>query len=715
MSVATVRAETALEDDPRAALLSLVSAEFAVERGHPLPLGATLRRRGINFAVVSAHASWVSLILYPPGSTTPAVELPLDPCTNRTGDVWHAFVAGLDPGVEYAFRAGREPQEQDETAKPETAPPVHRFDPRCELLDPFAKAVAGAAEWGGQPPPGARIRPRRARAVDDDFDWEFDQPLNRHLADSVIYELHVRGFTADASSGVKSPGTFRGLAEKVPYLAELGVTAIELLPVTEFEESDSTLLDPATGERLRNLWGYQPLALFAPRSAYAATGAAGGEVGEFKTLVKTCHRAGIEVILDLVFNHTGEGSEAGPTVSLRGLDNSIYYMVDPATGSYLDFSGCGNTLNCNHPVMRNLVLSCLRYWVTEMHVDGFRFDLASVLGRGRDGAVLSNPPLLEMIAGDPVLAHTKLIAEAWDAAGLYQVGSFPNWGRWAEWNGRFRDDLRRFLRGEPGTTGSLATRLAGSADLYQGGGREPFHSVNFVTSHDGFTLADLVSYEHKHNLGNGEQDRDGDTNNLSWNCGAEGPTGDPSVRALRSRQRKTFLLLLLAAQGVPMLLAGDERGRSQRGNNNAYCQDNEISWLTWELDADAAELLRFTRGLLAFRRRHASLRRRDYGEGERWVHWQGRLRDTPDWSPESRCLGMHLPGGNEADVMVLANSDSAAVLCELPLLADRHWRLAADSAQPAPADLSPDGSEPLLAEPFLYLVAPHSAVLLVGR
>ena len=400
-------------------------------------------------------------------------------------------------------------------------------------------------------------------------------------------------------------------------------------------------------------------------------------------------------------------------------------MVDPATGRYLDFSGCGNTLNCNHPVVRNFVMGCLRYWVTEMHVDGFRFDLASVLGRGRDGAVLANPPLLEMIAGDPVLAHTKLIAEAWDAAGLYQVGTFPNWGRWAEWNGRFRDDLRSFLRGDPDCAGRLATRLAGSADLYQHGGREPFHSVNFVTSHDGFTLADLVSYERKHNLANGEEDRDGDTNNLSWGCGAEGPSDDPAVAALRRRQRKSFLLLLLTAQGVPMLLAGDERGRSQRGNNNAYCQDNEISWLDWELTADGAELLRFTRGLLAFRRRHPGLRRRSFGEGESWVHWQGPRRNAPDWSPGTRFLGMHLPGksagtsagGDDADedVMVLANAGGEAVLCELPAIGGRRWHLAADSSLPSPADLNPDGAEPLLAEVSTYPVAPHSTVLLVGR
>jgi len=683
---------------PRTTLLDLISADFAVERGHPLPLGATLRRGGINFAVVSAHASWVSLLLYPPGAPAPVVEFPLDPRTNRTGDVWHAFVAGLDPGVEYAFRAGCEPN---------PAPHLNRFDPECELLDPFARSVAGAAAWGGAPPPGHRVRPRRARVVDDDYPWEFDQPLNHHLADSVIYELHVRGFTAHASSGVAAPGTFRGLAEKVPFLKDLGVTAVELLPVTEFEES--------TGEEnqapRRNFWGYQPLALFAPRAAYAF--AAGGEVAEFKALVQTCHAAGIEVILDMVFNHTGEGGEDGPTVSLRGLDNQTYYMADPATGRYLDFSGCGNTLNCNHPIVRNLVLSCLRYWVTEMHVDGFRFDLASVLGRGRDGVVLANPPLLEMIAGDPVLAHTKLIAEAWDAAGLYQVGNFPNWGRWAEWNGRFRDDLRRFLRGEPGCTGPLATRLAGSADLYQGGGREPFHSVNFVTSHDGFTLADLVSYEHKHNLANGEENRDGDSNNLSWNSGAEGPSADPAVAALRRRRMKSFLLLLLTAQGVPMLLAGDERGRSQRGNNNAYCQDNEISWLDWRLGREAVELLRFTRGLLAFRKRHAALRRRSY-DGGTWVRWQGPRRNVPDWSPESRFLGMHLPGGREADVMVLASSGGEPVHCELPLLRERRWRLAADSALSAPADLNPEGTEPLLLDPATYTVAPHAAVLLIG-
>ena len=494
----------------------MITSELSVERGIAVPLGASLVRGGVNFAVYSRRATAVTLVLFAPAGAEPLLEVPLDPRIHRTGDVWHVSVGGLNSGFEYGFRVDG------------PAAPRNHFDPRLVLIDPYARALAGGERWRDP-----ETQHRRGIAVSADFDWGLDQPLNRPLADTVIYEMHVRGFTQDPASGVAWPGTFAGIFEKIPYLVDLGVTAVELMPITEFDELNTPgVVNPLTGERLVNYWGYHPIAFFAPKASYASEAKAGCAVQEFKQLVRALHAAGIEVILDLVFNHTGEGRRIDPTVSLRGIDNATYYIADPVTGEYRDYTGCGNTLNCNHPVVRDLVLDCLRYWVTEMHVDGFRFDLASVLARGPEGEVLAEPPLLERISGDPVLAQTKLIAEAWDAAGLYQVGSFPSWGRWAEWNGRFRDDVRRFVKGDAGMVGALASRLAGSPDLYRADGRSAHHSINFITSHDGFTLADLVSYNVKHNEANGEQSRDGNDQNDSWNCGWEGDRRAPGGRAL---------------------------------------------------------------------------------------------------------------------------------------------------------------------------------------
>ena len=430
------------------------------------------------------------------------------------------------------------------------------------------------------------------------------------LRDSIIYELHVRGFTRHPSSQVRCPGTFKGVTEKIPYLKRLGITAVELMPVTEFNENETTFVNPQTGERLKNFWGYSPLSFFAPKSGYSSDLEA--PLNEFRDMVKALHRAGIEVILDIVYNHTAEGGADGPTTSFRGIDNTIYYLLDPWTRAYLNFSGCGNTCNCNHPIVRNLIMDALRWWVVDMHVDGFRFDLASILGRDANGQVLANPPVVEMIAEDPVLADTKIIAEAWDAAGLYQVGNFSPHHRWAEWNGRFRDDVRAFMCGHPGMVPALATRIAGSSDLYQRHGRRPCNSINFITSHDGFTLADLVSYNEKHNLSNGENNRDGDNHNLSWNSGVEGPTTDKKILALRSRRIRTMAVILLLSQGVPMLVAGDEFGRSQQGNNNAWCQDNAISWLDWSLAEKNREQVRFFRKLIQLRKSHPIFRRDDF-------------------------------------------------------------------------------------------------------
>jgi isoamylase len=690
-------------------LLDAVTADFAVLRGHPQPFGVSLLAGGINFAVFSRHATALILVLFRPGDPEPLVEFPFDPQINRTGDVWHIALQGLVPGFEYGYRAARECSD---------ASPIHRFDVGQVLLDPYARAVSGPSLWRTATRCAFRQGNWRSLLVDDTFDWGHDRPLNYHLADSVIYEMHVRGFTRDASSGVSHPGTFRGVIEKIPYLQELGITAVELLPVTEFDEADNYRRNPLTGEPLHNFWGYHPLSFFAPKAAYAVELAAGAQVREFKEMVKALHAAGIEVILDMVFNHTGEGNQQGRTLSLRGLDNSVYYIVDPQSGAYANYSGCGNTVNCNHPVVRDLIIDALCYWVTEMRVDGFRFDLASILGRGSDGAVLTNPPLLERIAGNPVLADTKLIAEAWDAAGLYQVGTFPNFGRWAEWNGKFRDDLRRFVRGDQGMVPVLATRLAGSSDLYQDDGRAPFHSINFVTSHDGFTLADLVSYAQKHNQANGEYGADGDDHNFSANHGCEGATDDPVIGALRARQVYNFATLLVLAHGVPMLLAGDEMARTQGGNNNAWCQDNATSWLDWTRLAANRELFDFFRNLIAFRKRYSLLRPRHFeGEesGERRLTWHGSRLHHPDWSADSHALGMHLQGApEEAEVYLIASAALDDADFDLPGPdPQRPWRRFVDTTLADGRASCPPGEEAPLPGQTHYRVRGRSVVVLV--
>ena len=682
-----------------------------VSRGSPLPLGATLVRDGVNFAIFSRNARSVTLALFDGDDDFPSCEIPLDIRFNRTGNVWHCFVKGLEPGVRYGYRMDRWHNSN---------PRMHRYDPEIVLLDPYAKAISGRSSWAQER--DTRYDQRRGIVTVDGFDWGADQPLNIALSETVIYELHVRGFTRDPSAGVAKPGTFAGLIAKIPYLKDLGITAVELLPVHEFEELDSDRLNPETGERLVNYWGYQPISFFAPNAAYSSWKTGGGPVHEFKQLVKSMHEARIEVILDVVFNHTAEGNDLGPTFSFRGIDNSIYYTLDPGTGDYLNYSGCGNTMNCNHPVVREFITESLRYWVMEMHVDGFRFDLASILGRGQDGSVLQNPPLLETLAHDPILANTKLIAEAWDAAGLYQVGTFPAWSRWAEWNGKFRDDVRRFVRSEPGMVSALATRLVGSPDLYQTSRREPYHSINFVTCHDGFTLADLVSYDGKHNEPNGENGRDGSNENLSWNCGSEGPTSSQAISDLRNRQVKNFATILLLADGVPMLLAGDEFGRTQQGNNNAYCQDNEISWIDWSLRRQNAGLHRFFKLLIAFRRQHPLLRTTSYrsltGHEARRIEWNGVRLGQPDWSYESRSLALHLSGlsvnGTEDHIYFIANSHWEKHEFELPNTGLR-WRRFVDTSLDTPDDVTDLGGEQPLIDSHSYTVGPRSSVVLIGR
>ncbi|MFD6984562.1 glycogen debranching protein, partial [Streptomyces sp. NPDC059956] len=561
----------------------------------------------------------------------------------------------------------------------------------------------------------------RSRVCLQDFDWGDDTPLGIPAEDLVVYETHVRGFTRHPSSQVTAPGTFAGLREKIPYLKELGINCIELLPVFEFDESDNPRTNPETGEQLFDYWGYNTVSFFAPKAGYAATGRYGMQGDEFRTLIKDLHAAGIEVILDVVFNHTAEGNEHGPTISFKGLDNATYYMLTPE-GYYFNFSGTGNTVNCNHPVVRNFVLDCLRHWVADYHIDGFRFDLAAILGRSPDGTPLPNPPLLELLAYDPVLRHTKLIAEAWDAGGLYEVGNFPAYGRWAEWNGKYRDTVRSFLKGDPGVTGELATRLAGSPDLYSSRGTSA--SVNFLTAHDGFSLADLVSYNDKHNEANGEGNNDGGNDNASWNCGAEGPTDDPEVAALRLRQMKNALAILFTSQGIPMLLSGDEVARTQQGNNNTYCQDNELSWFDWSQVDENSELLRFTREMIAFRKHHRELRSTSHPTGQLRdslglpdISWHGERAWQPDWSAESRLLAVARCGTGDDDVVYAAmNSHWEAHDLELPALpGGRSWHLFADTGAEAPYDIRTPGAELELENAGKYLIGPRSVVILVGR
>ncbi|WP_407779908.1 glycogen debranching protein [Actinophytocola sp.] len=688
-------------------------AGLPVRPGRPVPFGATLVPGGVNFSVYSNNATGITLVLYRPGEAESWAELEF-PDSFRTGGVYAMTVFGLDPeAVEYCYRAHGpfKPDEGD------------WFDARQALIDPYGTMLSGRERWGA---PGG---PWRSRIAPADFDWEDDRPLRIPQEDLVVYELHVRGFTAHPSSGVNAPGMFAGLVEKIGYLASLGVNCVELMPVFEFDERDNTRTDPTTGSPLFDFWGYNTVGFFAPKAGYAATGQHGMQADELKNTVKQLHRAGIEVVLDVVFNHTAEGNQLGPTLSFRGLDNRVYYMLTPDR-HYYNFSGTGNTLNCNHPVVRGFVLDCLRYWVAEYHVDGFRFDLAAILGRSQDGAPLANPPLLEALAHDPVLRDCKLIAEAWDAGGLFQVGSFPAYQRWAEWNGRYRDALRRFLKGDVGATAEMATRYVGSPDLYTG--RGTVASVNFVTAHDGFTLHDLVSYHHKHNEANGEDNQDGEHDNHSWNCGHEGPTENHHVLALRGRQMRNALLMLLTSHGIPMLLAGDEMARTQRGNNNAYCHDGELSWVDWSLADSNADLVRFTRDVIAFRRAHPCLRRRRHPTGHTHdrmfpdVSWHGVHAWTPDWSPHSRlfacmlCEGDDAGGGDgrvEADdcVYVAANGHWEAHRLELPELpAGWLWRRFADTSAPPQEDSCRPGEETALADQAAVRVGPRSVVVLVA-
>ncbi len=565
--------------------------------GRVLPFGATLESDGgVNFSIFSKEATGCTLVLFKHGQKKPWIEIPF-PDEFRIGNVYTMLVYGINTETtEYGYRF-------DGPYEPEKG---LRFDKTKVLLDPYAKSVSGRSVWGKGKDPSDPFQ-HRGQIIMEDYLWNGDKPLEIESSDLIIYEMHIRSFTAHESSNVKYRGTYSGVIEKIPYLKELGVNCVELMPIFEFDEFENSR--EINGKRLYNYWGYSTVDFFAPKAGYAAAALFGMEADELKSMIKRLHENGIEVILDVVFNHTAEGNENGPYISYRGIDNRTYYLLTPE-GWYYNFSGCGNTMNCNDPVVRNVVLDCLRYWVSTYHVDGFRFDLASILSRGEDGAPMIDPPLLDSIAHDAVLGKSLLIAEAWDAGGLYQVGSFPSWGRWAEWNGRYRDCLRRFIKGDAECAPEMYQRIKGSLDMY--GSRTSDASVNFVTCHDGFTLYDLVSYNEKHNEANGEDNRDGSNDNNSWNCGVEGETSDPEILSLRYRQMKNMLTVLLTSRGIPMLYSGDEFANTQWGNNNAYCQDNEISWINWSDLKKNEEIYDYTRRLIAFRKAHPVLRASRY-------------------------------------------------------------------------------------------------------
>jgi len=681
---------------------------------YPLPYGAIVHEGGVQFAVFSRSATAMKVLLYDKlEDTEPADAIEFDRDLNRWGDVWSIFVPGLKPGQLYHFQA-------DGPWDPDRG---QRFNPQARLIDPYAKALAGEF----MPAPDGILRPPRCVVIEEDFDWQGDRHLRRGLAETVIYEMHVRGFTRDESSGVRNPGSYLGVIEKIPYLQSLGVTAVELMPIHEFSS-----IDPFGNRPPRaNYWGYDTMSFFSPHRGYKVGKQPGAQVHEFKEMVLALHKAGIEVILDVVFNHTAEGNEYGPTFSFKGLENRVYYMLENGGRNYRNYSGCGNTVNGNHPTVREMIFHCLRHWVHNYHVDGFRFDLASILSRNRDGNLVPNPPLVETIAEDPLLADTKIIAEAWDAAGAYQVGTFGSL-RWAEWNGRYRDDVRQFWRGDPHQVGGLATRLAGSSDLYQPSGRRPYHSINFITSHDGFPLSDLVSYNYKHNEANGEDNRDGDNNNYSYNYGVEGPTWHKSIEKVRERQIKNFLTTLMLSQGVPMLLAGDEIRRTQQGNNNAYCQDTSLSWFDWRLTQTNKGLLRFVQALIAFRRSEATVRQENFLTGRARrdgelpdLSWFGAEGGWVDWyrgdERSLTCLLAAAPRRHRSEpanhhVLMMFHSAPEPRRFVVPEIARRlPWRRLIDTAARCPADIYPDFDGPAINGDGSVLLEGRSVVVYVAR
>ncbi|KAK9268765.1 hypothetical protein L1049_000527 [Liquidambar formosana] len=692
-----------------------VLRKFEVFQGFPMPFGATARDGGVNFAVHSRNAVSVTLCLFSLSDLQEnrvTQQISLDPLTNKTGDVWHVFMKGEFKDMLYGYTFDGEycPEEG------------HYYDASRILLDPYAKAIISRGEFGVLGPVGncwpqmACMIPhpdgeRQGECMDVArslfglpssfdavkshrlliFDWEGDLPLKYPQRDLIIYEMHVRGFTRHESSKTEFPGTYLGVVEKLDHLKEIGVNCIELMPCHEFNELENFSYNSVLDDYKVNFWGYSTVNFFSPMIRYSSAGIRNcgrDAIKEFKLLIKEAHKRGIEVLMDVVFNHTAEGNENGPILSFRGVDNSVYYMLAPK-GEFYNYSGCGNTFNCNHPIVRQLVLDCLRYWVTEMHVDGFRFDLASILTRGSSlwdaanvygnpiegdlittGTPLSSPPLIDMISNDPILRGVKLIAEAWDTGGLYQVGFFPHWGIWSEWNGKYRDIVRQFIKGTDGFSGAFAECLCGSPNLYQEGGRKPWNSINFVCAHDGFTLADLVTYNNKHNLPNGEDNNDGENHNNSWNCGQEGEFASISVKKLRKRQMRNFFLCLMVSQGVPMIYMGDEYGHTKGGNNNTYCHDNDINYFHWDKKAESScDLFRFCSLMTKFRHECESLGLNDFPTADR-LQWHGHVPGMPEWSETSRFVAFTLIDSVKGELYIAFNASHLPITITLP---ERPW------------------------------------------
>lgn len=658
------------EDVVNTGLLPLDAVEgFKIRPGFFRMYGACVASNGVSFTINSHGATRCTLLLFKPQAPKPYARIPF-PDSYRIGDTYSMLVFDIKPDeFEYAFSF-------DGPYEPAKG---LLFNEENVLLDPYSRAVTGQRKWG-EKPEGGKDFEYRARVVKSNFDWGNIKQLEQPFEDLVIYETHVRGYTKDKSSGVSAPGTFAGLKDKIPYLKDLGINAVELMPIFEFDEMESARV--VDGVQLYNYWGYNTVSFFAPNTSYAFNEEHNHEGDELKSLIKALKENGIEVILDVVFNHTAEGNEMGPCFSFKGIDNNVYYMLTP-DAHYYNFSGCGNVMNCNHPVVRSFIIDCLRHWAIEYRVDGFRFDLASILGRDKNGAPMANPPILESLAFDPVLGKMKLIAEAWDAGGLYQVGSFPSWNRWAEWNGRYRDDMRSFLKGDDGMAGNAITRITGSRDLYSPESRGHKASVNFMTCHDGFTLYDLYSYNEKHNEKNGWNNTDGDNNGHSWNCGAEGETDDPNVNGLRRRLIKNAFAALLCSRGPAMFFAGDEFCNTQFGNNNAYCQDNIISWLDWSRLEEFKEIHDFVRHMIQFRKEHPILRKMTKPSScqfpEISVHNGTPFNASTDY--KTKLIGIMYAGRNEEDteddiVFYCMNAYWEPLVMQLPVLPNgKHWHV----------------------------------------
>lgn len=707
---------------------------YKVQSGMPFGFGATVMQNGVNFSVYSRDATAVSLVLFESDNAKePAAVIPLDCKKNKTGDVWHIFAEGLKEGALYLYKVDG----------PYIPPQGLRFNKNKYLFDPYAKAFSAGSVFksynklrkqGFSVNKGGEILDLsdfpKCVVVNDDFDWEGDKPLNYPIENIVIYETHVKGFTASETSNVQKEiaGTYKGFSQKIDYLKKLGITSVELLPVFEFDENENSNINPKTGEKLVNYWGYSTIGFFAPKTSYSSDKTPGGCVKEFKQLVKELHKAGIEVILDVVYNHTAEGNEHGYTFEFRGLQNDVYYSLPQNDKNYyMNFSGCGNSINCNHPVVAQMIIDSLRYWVVQMHIDGFRFDLASILTRTSTGNVipLDWPSVTAAINNDPILSKTKIIAEPWDCAGLYQLGGFPAGenNRWSEWNGRFRDDIRRFNRGDENVATAAATRIAGSSDCYNHSGRKPMASVNFITAHDGFTLNDLVSYNYKHNDENGEQNRDGSDDNISYNHGFEGECTNPKIENIRKKTIKNFFVHLFTAQGVPMMLGGDEMRRTQKGNNNAYCQDNEISWFDWSLAQKNSEIVRFTSKLIELRKKHSIFRRTSFfkentdNSSIAEISWFDPLAKVPDWSKTGRFLAYKLDGQNQDnDFYVASNIDLYDMTITLPTLAvNKKWYRVVDTSFESPEDILENGKEEALAEQRRYVLVSGACVILMSK